>query len=354
MLLAAIIVTVSAVFIPQAVTAVEGERIDESPADWPSSWRKEYRILLYSEKHGSKIEDVLKGYKSLLVEILKSEGIDVSQNNVLDCPPMKFTGKSDQWVSAVAYLFTRCADNLVTLNQDTKALDLYQKSLDIYGGLDKHVSLAYSGIAQLYTDKGDLKEAERFRKLAVIAACEKPILSTFDVQTGENGLKVIDDLAVARIDSSPTDVFVDAATELALIYVQDHQSARALRIFLSLVRLIAEKKESHLANNDKYPHYNPQLADEARLKYYVSETLWALGLRHEALEWTQMAYNEAVLFYMRDNASVEVARIAMQNLAKIYKHFGREEDAKEAALQASRISPDPAKNEVQWVIGHRL
>ncbi|KAK9343319.1 hypothetical protein V1522DRAFT_413500 [Lipomyces starkeyi] len=354
MLLAAIIVTVSAVFIPQAITAVEGEKIDESPADWPSSWRKQYRILLYSEKNGSKTDKVLNGYKSLLVEILKGEGMDVDDNNVFDMPPMKFPGKNDQWISAVAHLFTRCADNLMILNQSTRALDLYKKSLAIYSGLDKHVSLAYTGIAQIYTNKGDLKVAEKYRKLAVIAACEKPTLANFDVQDGEYGLRVVDDLAVARIDSDPTDTFVDAATELGLIYVQNHECAKALRIFLSLVRLIAEKRESILTHKEKYPHYTPQLADEARLKYYISETLWALGLSHEALEWTEMAYDEAVMYYMRDNSSVEVARTAMQNLAKIYKHFGREDDAKEAALQASRINLDPTKNEFHWVIGHRL
>ncbi|KAK9240925.1 hypothetical protein V1525DRAFT_335987 [Lipomyces kononenkoae] len=354
MLLAAIIVTVSAVLIPQAVTAIEGEKIDAAPKDWPSSWRKQYRILLYSETHGSKTDKVIQGYKSLLVEILRAEGIDVDDSNVFAIPPMAFPGKSDQWISAVAHLFTRCADILATLNQSTNALDLYKKSLAIYSGLDKHASLAYTGIARIYTDQGDLKLAEKYRKLAVIAACDKRTLSNLDVGAAEDGLKVVDDLAVARIGSDPTDVFVDAATELGLIYVQNRECAKALRIFLSLVRLIAEKKDSYQTHQQKYPHYTPQLADEARLKYYISETLWALGFPHEALEWTHMAYDEAVMFYMKDNAAVEIARISMQNLAKMYKHFGKEEEAEASALQASRINLDPSKNKFLWVIGHRL
>ncbi|KAK9370232.1 hypothetical protein V1509DRAFT_617155 [Lipomyces kononenkoae] len=353
-ILAAIIATVSAMLIPQAVTAVEGEKIDEAPKDWPSSWRKQYRILLYSEANGSRTDKVLHGYKSLLVEILRAEGIEVEDSNVFAIPPMAFPGKSDLWISAVAHLFTRCADNLVILDQSTSALELYKKSLAIYSGLDKHASLAYTGIARIYTNQGDLKLAEKYRKLAVIAACDKRDLSQLGVRVAEDGFKVVDDLAVARVDTDPTDVFVDAATELGLIYVQNHECSKALKIFLSLVRLIAKKKDSYLANQEKYPHYTPQLADEARLKYYVSETLWALGLTHDALEWTQMAYDEAVMLYMKDNAAVEVARISMQNLAKIYKHFGRYEDAKASELEASRINLDPSKNEFQWVIGHRL
>ncbi|KAK9468549.1 hypothetical protein V1512DRAFT_259755 [Lipomyces arxii] len=341
-LFAAIFTVASALFVPQAVSAYEGNKIDSPPASWKSSWKRDYRIYLYSEANGSRHEVVLEAFKQLLVEILNAEGVDVTVETVFEAQLPSFAAKPSDWQSALAYLYTKCGDNLYSLHEIDKALELYKKSTEIYRGLDNHVAATYAGIADVHIVKGDLELARQAREYAVIASCDSDILRKHSINTFEEGAKLLDEIVIVKSDCKPSTQFVSNLTSLGIVYVQCKQADKALRIFLSLVRLIAEMKEQQSLSQTRFFSYHRKIADESKLKLYIAETLWSLGFRQESLEWTQMSYDDAILNYIKDNDSGDVAKAAMGNMAKIYKSFGREEDANEAALRASRIANNVA------------
>ncbi|KAK9451116.1 uncharacterized protein V1518DRAFT_412579 [Limtongia smithiae] len=379
-LLAGIITLSFVAVLPQAITAIEGEALDPAPKEWPRPWRKQYRVYMYSETHGSRPQELLAGAEALLKEILAAEGYDATDLDILTMPTPRFDGKSQEWISAVANLVTKCGDNWMALEGEEgrggdKALEYYARALDIHTGLDRHTSAACKGMAEIYLARDDLTRAKMFASIAVATACvaQDPhtVIPGLSEGLAQNDGEIpIEELAIAAEAVAPslcivrpeahqriTTAYVNAAIDLGVIYSRLNDDQTALRVFLSVARLysvIRNISGGEIEALERFGGFHPQYADEARAKYYVSETLWALGHGEEAVQWARSAYDEAMLNYLVDNESVEVARTALKNIAIMCGRLGRTQEAEDARKQIVKVQPNPSLKPYRWFLGYQL
>ncbi|KAK9456571.1 hypothetical protein V1511DRAFT_494700 [Dipodascopsis uninucleata] len=322
---------------PQAISMFYGSKIDRAPTEWSLWWKRLYYIILYSEAHGSQVMNLLDGYKYLLVSILNSEDCNVTMDNVLTVTDYDFTNKSSEWMSALAGIYAKCADNLALLGNVKEAEMLYERSIQLNSRIDTHYGWACAGIAGIYEQNGDFSKAENFRLRSITAFSNIGILSDYHNLSVDEQVKLGKNLVIIPTDSSPTNDILNSVIDLGLLYLKDKKYEDALKAFVSASRIISEKQEPHI---ERYPELKLDLSEECRVKYYISETLWALKHQQEALDWCTMAYTSAMEFMLQDNTCAQCAKTTLSTISKMYKLMGQLEKSEQTLSVIERIPAD--------------
>ncbi|KAK9461423.1 uncharacterized protein V1516DRAFT_675909 [Lipomyces oligophaga] len=332
--------------LPWLLVYRDAESYDPAPASWPLPQKNDYRQLMTCTKYKSDDDYIFHFAKKILVGLFREQGIECSEEDVLRLPVPDFSNRDDVYVSGIVYIYAICGRIFADQDKLDDAHDVCLKGLSIHRRLDHHVSLLCIDLGRIANYRGDMKNAEKYFKMAIMSACGHDTKVKYHIDSLDGSISVAEDIALhcyQQIDTSSRE-FVVAASELALLYAQQGKSRRALPIYLAILKLIEDS-----SSDMKISPYVVDAEDEAKYRYYVSELLWDLGMRQDALDWAHQAYKDSAGCAMRTKSCEQVCKTAVLTKAKILRKLGREEEAaKEEELSKQIVASESSSKKLPF------
>jgi tetratricopeptide (TPR) repeat protein len=270
------------------------EKIQPVPDDW--TFKQKLLGLAGANHHEEeRYGIVLKYYEELVNELVLNEDGSVKD----------IDKKSPTWLAGYADIVLRLGLSQEKMGHCEDAKQALESGCSIPYG---QKSLKAKGELQLglyEKESGNFREAEKLIKKSIGYLLSK------DQITDNSGFVIVNKTTLL------TDEQVTPLMELAKLYVAQKQLKEALNLFLSIQRGIKE----HVRSMGDSKHLADSKCLEPTVMSYVSEILWALNNKRDAIIWAEGSYHEA---NSKSRGRIECglcAQMAANNISKMYKHF---------------------------------
>ncbi|CAN6643129.1 hypothetical protein TRVA0_019S02190 [Trichomonascus vanleenenianus] len=292
----------------------------------PESWSWRQTLLALSGAghfEGQRYDVTVKYYEDLVNSLV----LDKNGN------PVDLDTKTQDWLAGYSDIVIRLGLAKEALGERDEAKEALSSGISIPFGQQSLKARAAIQLGRFEEEEGRIESAQSLYLEAVQRITPKEAI--IETQSG---------IIVKPILHEINEAFVLSWFELGKAYVKQKNYKGALNLFLAIQRVI---KETARSKSFKVERCYEQVAMS-----HISELLWVLGQKKDAVIWAEGAHNDA---NEKSRVSVECgqcAKMAAQNASKMYRHMSMIEQSEQMQERADNqliIPTNDVYSEPFWV-----
>ncbi|ANB11831.1 hypothetical protein AWJ20_55 [Sugiyamaella lignohabitans] len=281
----------------------------------PSEWTFQTKLLVQAgvdSEQAQNIEQAAKYYQQAIDVLLgKDKQTDIST-------------KSKQWLTGYADLLIRFGLVQEMLNHRQEAREALEAGYSMPVGTPHVRSKAAIQLGQYSLESNKFSESEKLFVESLKEVASAPILQY--LATGPSPVVLPENIVANDYQMAPL-------IELGKLYVKQKRYQCAFSSFLASLRALRNAKDVFINQSGSGVPLDLHLqnfdvkCNEAIIMSYISEILWKLGKKQDAVIWGEGSYYES---FPRSHGVVECrlcAKMVANNLYIMYRNMGMSEQS---------------------------